>query len=630
MNSLKLHFITLTLFQVIFQTLYLTSQAQTPVQTPAEAPTQGMNIPSNEIMSCESLSDQFCSELYSEKSFGNLEKKGIKIYLGSTPQEALSLHRRYDIQALIDAENHFSKDLQKPLKPLLRELKRHLSKEVDSNIWFRKLSTIQRNIDAVVQDTAEARTFKKRPELKKLKWNQYQTQDRIDLQKDLTDLENHIVIEKYKNHPHWIRATQLFPKVKTYLIEALKESPLSKEMLEIMVNRLSSVEIVLPIEDSKGMKAASACERSPINAFYFDSVNKFTICPGYFNALQSEGAMFGVMAHELSHSIDAFSIRSLEYKKSDLFQLTNDLSQNQGNLDCSTWEKLKTKAFAKAPNFYELPKELTKITQCFVDPTNLTPINLKTLETPLQSFSKSSMDGMASNYYFSVLSSSQIFKLGKKIKNDYFFHPDLLLKKDNQYSDYNSKNGNLHTTHLYAQELKCALEEFLGNKTTSIHKTNSEISSVQEKFETLPKDQQTTLFERALARTSAFIPNYYLYTYAIFGVETSALQSYNLSRPSVEFWADWLSLKASYRFLKELKTLEEKRNNFLAASAIFCEPSGLDHLVPNFLKIEKSFSMETHPESRTRRLSFFTPEIQKLLECKIKDPELLKIKQCEL
>lgn len=584
---------------------------------PAQA-TTSLNSETLPVDSCESLSDQFCSDLWNGNTFGNLEKKGVRIYFGKTPHDGIPLFRKMDHEALIQAADSYDPDLKTPLKPLLKKLEKVLIQEKDSTAWYRKLALIRTKINQVIEDVAEARTFKRRPDLKKKKWSQYRIADDIDIQKDLDLVKNHILIKQYENHPHWLRVVKLFPTVKTYLIQALEESNFSKELKETMIERLRQVELSLPIEDPLNMRAMSSCEKSPINAYYFQQANKFTICPGYFNAIQSEGAMFGAMAHELSHSIDPNALRNNEFKKTPIFNLANLLAKNQGQYECTKWSELKSQVLKSKIHFFELPNELKKLTDCFVDHSKLDPINLKTLESPVRAFTKSDMSSLARDQSFSVLASYQIYHKGILEPNDLYLRPDLLEIKANKNSDFNKENGSLYLNHLFSQELKCLVES---DKPSNDFKTY---------FNQLPKNQQNEYFQKALELTEQLYPKYLYEYYAIHGVETRDLLSYNLSKPSVEFWADWLALKAFSRFLKDQKSVEERRTSFLSSSAIFCEPSGLDKLVPEFLILEKNYSLETHPENRTRRLGFFTPEIQNLLNCKMKEANLTDKNRCDL
>lgn len=574
----------------------------------------------NSIASCEDLSDQFCSDLWNEKNFGNLERNGIKIFLGNTPKEALSVLQKIDLEALIESEKSVDSDLRKNISTPLDQLKEHLLIESDSTPWTRKLTEILVSINSAIEDTAEERTHKRRPEFKILKRSDRKIAEKIEFQKDLTELSNHVLVQKYKNHPNWKRVENIYPKVKRYLAEAIQKLPFENKTKKSMLSKLTSVRLSLPIEDPKSMRAQTLCDRSPVNAFYFQQSNQFTVCPGYFNALQSEGAMFGVIAHELSHSIDPFSLRDEEFKRSKLYTLTKELAQQQGALECKEWSKLKATSFPKNLSFLEMPKKLDQLTQCFVDRTQLTPLRWKNLHVPLKSATKNYMNSVAAPRDLSLLASPMIYKKGRKELNPFYWRPDLLEMSVNKNAEFNTESGTLYITHVFVQELSCLTQ----NHKISPHK------KIKDVFAELSIPEQIQLFEAAIKMTNSLVFDYLKSTASYFGTEMESLQSFNLSKPSNEFWADWLALKATEIFLKEQDTLERKRNNFLASAAIFCEPSGLDKLVPHFLTHEKEYSLESHPENRSRRLSFFTKEIQKILECNFKDAHLKQQKQCEL
>lgn len=99
------------------------------------------------------------------------------------------------------------------------------------------------------------------------------------------------------------RTGEVFKDAKSNLAKFLEKqrNSTNSSAIDTMLKRLSSVNFTLySPNEIPTHKKLSSCELP--NAFYNSTDNEVTVCPQFLNA--SEGLLFFVLAHELSHSID--------------------------------------------------------------------------------------------------------------------------------------------------------------------------------------------------------------------------------------------------------------------------------------------------------------------------------------
>ena len=565
-----------------------------------------------EARTCEDLSDSICRGVWSSKNRGNIEFGREKVYIGKTGKSELSFAQRFDVEALLQAVENLPADLRQAVRPLARRMKSHLQKENHSKAWLRKFAIIQYEINNAFIDVAEQRTFRRRPdlELKGKREDDKTFEDFNALQTDYFAVERQVLDAKYSNHPNWVRVKETFEQVRRHLISMVEGFPLEKKAKRRMRSKLESVELTLPYQDPKLFGARESCGTTELNAYYRLSRNKVTVCAGYFNSLQSKGKIFSTLAHEIAHAIDAATLSFDAFAETELAQLMMEVSNESGKLNCKNWSARKKKSFREPRGFFSFHSRIDKIGGCFVDRSDLSPLTLEALVKPSESYASQYLGQYAGQNAFTRLAQPNIFKYEKLIRNEFFDRPDRLsAKMDDSYVFVRSHWGYFDSISLFMQEYRCKM----GAK----------------KLATKDREFRSKVFAETLAEVEKLYALYWKIYLSFQGRESSRLQQYNLSRPSFENWADWMGRKSFTRFLKEVSA-DVKRDMIRAVNASECQRAGLNTVAPQLVKIEKRFSNEEHPESRSRRLGIFTDYVAKVMKCKRGKEIRSRQQQCEL
>ena len=567
-----------------------------------------------DLVQCEEISDKNCLVVWSNQFKGNTSFGTEFIYMGYSPKSEMAYARKFDLEALVASAERIPADLKPELLPLVHELKSHLEKKNEEKAWLRHLAIIEYRIGSVIADTAEKRTFKRRPELK-LKGKKEDDKtfvDRQELNFDFLDLQSEILETKYARHPNWLRVEAAYKDVKNEMMALIQTFPLDKVVRDRLSQKVKSVKLTLPYTDRRRLGADESCTMDESNAFYYAAHNKFTVCAGYFNTLQSLGRMYFTIAHELAHAIDPGNYSYEFFQKTKVANLVELVSGKNAQISCEQWQKLKAQAFAEPAAFFVLPEKIFQLSECLVDRKDLEPLTLDAIKEPCQARSFRKFSSYATYNYFTQLVSPQIYKYENLIDNEMFLRPDRLSATDEQYLFLPNNYAWFDANAIFVQEFRCqkgAGAEFKLNDAKDIAKSPA--------------------FESALSETRRLLTLYLQQRSSFEGRENSDLQDYNLSRPSGEFWADWVAKKVFSSLLKKA-TASDRKNMILAANASNCEKAGLGSVAPNLVKVEKKFSNEEHPESRSRRLFIFTEYVAQVMECSRGKEILTRDQQCEM
>jgi hypothetical protein len=104
--------------------------------------------------------------------------------------------------------------------------------------------------------------------------------------------------------------------------------------------------------------------------------------------------------------------------------------------------------------------------------------------------------------------------------------------------------------------------------------------------------------------------------------------NFNLSKPTAENYADWVSTKTMTKIIEQLDA--PKRMDYAReAGAILCERPE-NHFDHELMIQEKKFSREVHGNNRVRRWSMISPEVATLLECSLDKKQSLEFAECKL
>jgi hypothetical protein len=127
--------------------------------------------------------------------------------------------------------------------------------------------------------------------------------------------------------------------------------------------------------------------------------------------------------------------------------------------------------------------------------------------------------------------------------------------------------------------------------------------------------QRDQVFKQALVNTRQIETALREKWYSFCGRECRELTSKQLSRATHEDTADWVAKKLMKHYLERLKTTRERQEAVASAFTLFCDANSAYRNAKDLTRVEKEFSLEPHPENRSRALSVYSPEIIDLVKC---------------
>ena len=573
-------------------------------------------------VSCEELTDNFCETLWSAENQGNFYfPNGTRLLTGERRRHVMSNRYFIHLTKMTESRCRFPEDIKNQLgincaepnkqQDTLAQLEILLS-EIDSiseneksiRFWMNSINSILYEFEDIIQDIAYERAKQEYPNLSKKLWYDYNFYEKKAYYENYYDIKTKIMEAIYLNDPDWLRAVQIFKTAKNDILTLIEQMDLNPETKNIMMKKVSSVTLSLPYEDNRLLGTGEACAEYEDNAYYLINLNKITVCMGRVNGSFNEGALYGVIAHEIAHSVDPENFLLDVFKQSSMASSLKELYQSNASLSCEDWKKIKNETFLQPSEMYQLPGKLETLDQCLVDRRGLNDITPSSLDYISERFAEEAMDIEASSNNFSYLSAVEIFEDGVLKDNEFYLNPKLFEEANNGYFEVpRFQSGFFHDISVFIQEYKCQLLEY---------------------------EEEIRAFSTALEETKKLRKTYDYYLYSLLGRNASELAFFNLSKTSSENFADWMSYKAMELRLEREKSVEERRSFLLADISIYCEPQGLARVAKDKTLIEKEYSRAYHPLNRNRRLNRFTPKIANLLECN-RGEEIQKLdNQCVL
>ena len=579
-----------------------------------------INGDDSELISCEQLSDEFCKTLWSSENQGNFHfSDGKQVLYGERRKHIISNAQFIYNQKLVKSRCHLPEDIKRMAgiqcgsedikEDLLSKLEGLLS-QVDSigqnkksiNTWIRSVNSILSDFDNIISDTADERSYKEKPDLSYKFWSDYKPADMKIFHRNYYDIKREIMDAIYLQDLDWLRVVELFDEVKKDILNVIDKMRLTSETKLTLKGKINSVKLSLPYEDPGSMNSSPGCATHKNNAFYTLTLsgNRFAFCIGAIN-INSEGFIYRTMAHEIAHSIDPkFFLLEVLYS-SPLFHSLRQLYRSDASLTCEKWTKQKNDTFILPSEIYQLPEGLADLDQCLVDRTHLKDLNSDSLDRQSDKISHKAMSAYANKNTFTYLSSPEVIKNGKRIKNEFYMKPKLFSEKDNSYfEDALFTKGYLHLPSVFIQEYKCLLK-----------RTDTEGQA----FSATLKEEQA--FSAALKETEKLNKIYQYYYLSILGRNTynQGMTHSKLSKPSSEEFADWIANKAMELKLQRIASVKNRREFVMADAALHCRPESLQTIAKGKVYIEKDYSQRSHPLKRARRLRAFTPKTAELLQC---------------
>ena len=245
--------------------------------------------------------------------------------------------------------------------------------------------------------------------------------------------------------------------------------------------------------------------------------------------------------------------------------LLRQVYESNASVSCKEWEKQKNDTFVLPSEIYQLPQRLATIDQCLVDRDHLDELNHSSLDYVSKRTAESFIDSYASENLFSYLTTPLVFKDGVLKNNEFYLNPTLFAESENEYfEDKDFLAGYFHQASVFVQEYKCRL---------------SRMDVTEEQA-----------FSEALEETKRLNAIYEYYYSSILGKNSRDLVGFNLSEPSDEDFADWLSYKAVELKLQRIQFQQRRRDFILSGMATYCSPEGLETIAKHKVLIEKKYS----------------------------------------
>jgi hypothetical protein len=567
-------------------------------------------------ITCPSISDSFCEELWKPGVDGNLKTRTGMLELGKSSKSDLSLVRKKDLNIFVEAVPRLPSYLKNraSLTGLISKLESHLEKENDTKVWSNELAAVMFQINTESESAASEEFLRLHPELKDKKESDYTPEEESQLGRFVLDMSNQILDAKYKEQPSWKQVESIYQNVREQLQAVIQETTLSQTIKDQMKAKVASVELTLPYTDPKLLGANGSCGVDEMNAFYMQSVNKFTVCAGILNSIDSLGALTMIIAHELAHSVDLSSQALDAFQKTPIAKINRKLFQTSGPItSCAEWNK----AFAEGA--FNLPVDATssidpvfdKFKSCLISKENLIPFSFQNVLPPVNYNTDMTISNFASANLFSLFTTPEVMKKGKLEANEFYMRPDIERFRDSGFAQPNDFVYSPSPTLYFTQLMLCGHGQ---DKPRDLKK--------------LSEAERTSLFTTSINQTKFLMNSHLLQLYKTCGDECRELNNFNLSRSSGENFSDWMASRVATKVLKD-KAPEVKLDFAKEMGTLFCDrpENSYDQ---NLMVNEKQFSKEVHADNRVRRWSLFSPQLSSELGCKI-DPEKNKgFNQCEL
>jgi hypothetical protein len=454
-----------------------------------------------------------------------------------------------------------------------------------------------------MESVAEKRALAQSPSLKGIQDEDLTLEQRAIYKAKTFELKDAVLRAKYEKSSAWKNVQSTFEDAKSDILAVIQDLKISPEMKSSMIEKVRAIKLSLPFMDPRVLGAQNSCATTEMNAFYTPIFNTLTVCAGYFNAYQVPSVLYAVISHEISHSIDPANFLSMKYESTPVAKTMGLLSISGATpIPCDKWKDLVDNQFKVPAHVGEPVSPFQILTNCLVPSKELRPFNSEALAAATKEMADSAISSYASSNAFLWLAQPTLVKSGKPKENEYYMRPDRWVAMQNQSLPPTMQNTYSAVPGVFVQNLSCA----------RALKNGKEVG-----FADASPEQRIEMFRDAISSTQRVEQAAYAARFAICGRECPELVSRGLSRNAQENFSDWLSIKALPRFLMRERSVTKRRELAGIAPVDLCSPPGPEQSAPDFAAVEKSYSFESHPDRRIRRLSIFSPEVAQAVGCRL-------------
>lgn len=146
---------------------------------------------------------------------------------------------------------------------------------------------------------------------------------------------------------------KVFPKVKSILIKKISSLPIEEKTKTFMIEKVNAIRTS---DEICSKKSTNLANNFIPNAYYRPESQVFKLCNGLLTKNPSEFMLVGILAHELSHSIDPCNItrgpesETVKYKNKDDLAKMDAEYPVQGLVSCLRLEKSVNAINSKSPS----------------------------------------------------------------------------------------------------------------------------------------------------------------------------------------------------------------------------------------------------------------------------------------
>lgn len=538
-------------------------------------------------ISCLQLSDNYCSELYSKSNLGNL----ANIKLGRT-QNDIKYSRFYFYQAIQKSIKKQDPDIQKYFKKLeiLKTIQQILKRKNPDSLNISDINNPGWSADIIylikeaLFRVANERTEKKFPGFLKLSYLDSNPFWGKEYYRQLDLIWASFFTQVWQDNPQWKNVEKKFEMLRQEYIEWNKNDLSASADLRLFRQiQLESLSLSIPGSTSNvSYENSLNCGIDEENAYYSNTRHTVTICAGAFIA--NEALL--ILAHEIGHSISN-SRRISNYIESSSFGsqyrklwLANQQGQHP---TCDEWkiqkQNLQKSLEQLAPYTYEDEKYLTHfISQDLRSIPNKLELNQIGNRLAKKTLNKEIRDHFVNR----VIKKIEILETGREIKNEHYLNSETLTRWP-LFSN-SLKDPASHFSSFFVAEYNCLRNE----KNTS----------------------ETKALEAALIEARTLTSLSWKMILTVGGKYSP------YSEPIEEDVVDAYASKITARVLSKMKTVDERRKLYFAATSSFCDPISFRQLYPEETNVLHKFTNLIHSIGKDRRNKILTEDLKPLLHCK--------------
>ncbi len=551
---------------------------------------------SSSVPGCKGMVDAYCDTLYSPSAMGNLRIQAgthsIEILQGHTTNDFPAVYyqyarttlknRRYlpqDFRTNLVATGYFEKLsdylARKPrasmsLADRMNDL--HVADELTSE-WNSSLET-----------TVVERMSKRFPGFHNLPEPLIPLELKTESRRVRRQIKSEIYLAIWKHHPNWLKVEASFEALRYHYLQTLAELDIPKSLKDEWTHRIQSVRLVLP--GAMPEIADEDCSETEINAYYYTYLNVITVCAGDFNSED----IYQTLAHELSHALDFERSLYLYQKHSDfgtaLSSLRAEVCEPE-SFSCDDWVDFKNQFDNRLNGLSNFSAQLPEFQRCLKPRPTPSVLTEEALNRYSDQIVTNRIADLADSEIFLRITKPRIPLMnGTLHKNPNYLNPCsyYLWSKGEEPVD-----DDLTALMFFTAEYQC-------------NEGKSPANRIQQAI-ALAKNMQIKVQKAALKMEGEFSSE-------------KLLQTEGYSSSPVERFADVMGGAVLAHLLKDIPSLDDRRNLFLASSSWQCTKPSLAKFFPEESSAEHEFTFASHTEGEDRKKELLPSVIRDTLQCK--------------